>query len=135
MAKKGANTSDSTAISLIRMLSEGPEVSLSGSPMVSPITAALCGSDPFGPRVLACSEAPAYKIIIIKITSLLRSKQRASFFVIMIRNYLNVLLSIVPRTTSVRSRYCYLTTETKNQINFEFPGMSIPKLYVITNSI
>jgi hypothetical protein len=27
--------------------------------MVSPITAALCGSDPLGPRDLACSEAPA----------------------------------------------------------------------------
>lgn len=59
MAKKGANTSDSTAISLMRMLSEGPEVSFRGSPMVSPMTAALCGSDPLGPSVLACSEAPA----------------------------------------------------------------------------
>lgn len=38
MVKKGANTSDSTAMSLIRMLSDGPEVSLSGSPMVPPIT-------------------------------------------------------------------------------------------------
>lgn len=28
------------------MLREGPEVSLSGSPTVSPITAALCSSDP-----------------------------------------------------------------------------------------
>lgn len=63
MAKNGANTSDSTAMSLIRMLSEGPEVSFRGSPMVSPMTAALCGSDPLGPRVLACSEAPAYKIL------------------------------------------------------------------------
>jgi hypothetical protein len=61
VAKKAANTSDSTAISLIRMLSDGPDVSLSGSPMVSPITAALCGSDPFGPRDFACSEAPAYE--------------------------------------------------------------------------
>lgn len=60
MAKKGANTRDSTAMSLMRMLSDGPEVSLSGSPMVSPMTAALCGSDPLGPRVLACSEAPAW---------------------------------------------------------------------------
>lgn len=59
MAKKGANTSDSTAMSLIRMLSDGPDVSFSGSPIVSPITAALWGSDPLGPRVLACSEAPA----------------------------------------------------------------------------
>uniref|UniRef100_A0A7C8YN61 Uncharacterized protein n=1 Tax=Opuntia streptacantha TaxID=393608 RepID=A0A7C8YN61_OPUST len=42
-------------MSLIRIFSEGPEVSLSGSPM----TAALCGLEPFGPRALACSEAPA----------------------------------------------------------------------------
>ena len=39
--KKGANTRDSTAMSLMRMLREGPEVSLSGSPTVSPMTAAL----------------------------------------------------------------------------------------------
>lgn len=58
-AKNGANTRDSTAISLIRMLSDGPDVSFSGSPMVSPITAALWASDPLGPRVRACSEAPA----------------------------------------------------------------------------
>ena len=58
-AKKGAKTRDSTAISLMRMLRDGPEVSLRGSPIVSPITAALCGSDPFGPRAFACSEAPA----------------------------------------------------------------------------
>ncbi|GER44109.1 catenin alpha-1 [Striga asiatica] len=37
-------------MSLMRMFRDGPEVSLSGSPIVSPITAALCGSDPFGPR-------------------------------------------------------------------------------------
>jgi len=35
------------AISLIRMLILGPEVSFKGSPTVSPITAALCSSDPF----------------------------------------------------------------------------------------
>lgn len=63
MAKKGAKTSDSTAMSLIRMLSDGPDVSLRGSPIVSPITAALWASDPLGPRVLACSEAPAYHCI------------------------------------------------------------------------
>lgn len=44
----------------MRMLSDGPDVSLRGSPTVSPITAALCASDPLGPRVLACSELPAY---------------------------------------------------------------------------
>jgi hypothetical protein len=58
-AKKGAKTSDSTAISLMRMLRDGPEVSLSGSPMVSPITAALCASDPLGPSDLASSDKPA----------------------------------------------------------------------------
>jgi hypothetical protein len=35
------------AESLIKMFKDGPEVSLSGSPTVSPITAALCSSDPF----------------------------------------------------------------------------------------
>ncbi|KAM2919679.1 hypothetical protein COP2_041615 [Malus domestica] len=35
------------------------EVFLSGSPMVSPITTALYGSEPFDPRFLACSEASA----------------------------------------------------------------------------
>ena len=37
----GANTNDTTVISLIRMLIEGPDVSLNGSPTVSPTTAAL----------------------------------------------------------------------------------------------
>ena len=37
----GANTSDTTVISLIRILIEGPDVSLNGSPTVSPTTAAL----------------------------------------------------------------------------------------------
>lgn len=36
-----ANTSDTIVISLISMLSEGPDVSLNGSPTVSPTTAAL----------------------------------------------------------------------------------------------
>lgn len=36
-----ANTSETIDISLIRMFSEGPEVSLKGSPTVSPVTAAL----------------------------------------------------------------------------------------------
>lgn len=59
VAKKGAKTRDSTAMSLIRILREGPDVSFRGSPMVSPITAALWGSEPLGPSVLACSDAPA----------------------------------------------------------------------------
>lgn len=46
-------------MSLIKILSDGPEVSFKGSPTVSPITAALCASDPFGPSARACSDAPA----------------------------------------------------------------------------
>ncbi|KAM2588017.1 hypothetical protein TB1_045131 [Malus domestica] len=41
------------------MLNDGPEVSLIGSSMVSLIIAALCGSAPFGSRLLACSKALA----------------------------------------------------------------------------
>ncbi len=37
-------------INFMRMLSDGPEVSLKGSPTVSPTTAALWASDPFPPR-------------------------------------------------------------------------------------
>src|SRR6478752_2093860 len=42
----GAITSDTIDISLIRMFIDGPDVSLNGSPTVSPVTDALCGSDP-----------------------------------------------------------------------------------------
>ena len=45
----GANTSETTVISLIKMFSDGPEVSLKGSPTVSPTTAALCCSEPLPP--------------------------------------------------------------------------------------
>ena len=38
---------ETIADSLIKMLILGPEVSFNGSPTVSPITAALCGSDFF----------------------------------------------------------------------------------------
>ena len=41
-----AMTNATTEMSLSRMLREGPEVSLKGSPTVSPTTAALCGADP-----------------------------------------------------------------------------------------
>ena len=37
----GANTTDTIVMSLIRMLMDGPEVSLNGSPTVSPTTVAL----------------------------------------------------------------------------------------------
>lgn len=37
----GANTTETMVINLIRMLMDGPEVSLNGSPTVSPTTAAL----------------------------------------------------------------------------------------------
>ena len=57
-------------ISLIRMLRLGPAVSLNGSPTVSPITAALCGSEPFPPwwpssiSFLALSHTPPALAII-----------------------------------------------------------------------
>src|SRR6056297_2059636 len=41
-----AITSVTTDISFNRMFNEGPEVSLNGSPTVSPTTPALCGSEP-----------------------------------------------------------------------------------------
>ncbi len=44
-----ANTTATILINLIRMFSDGPEVSLNGSPTVSPTTAALCASEPFPP--------------------------------------------------------------------------------------
>jgi|GEM_PF-2595638 len=44
--RNGAITRETTAISLSRILRDGPEVSLNGSPTVSPTTAALCGSEP-----------------------------------------------------------------------------------------
>ncbi len=46
-AIKGAITSAITLINFTRILSEGPAVSLNGSPTVSPTTAALCASEPF----------------------------------------------------------------------------------------
>src|SRR5690606_24779975 len=62
--KNGANTRLRMADSLIRIFSDGPEVSLRGSPTVSPTTAALCSSDPLPPWLpasmyfLALSQAP-----------------------------------------------------------------------------
>ena len=50
--------------SLMRMFKDGPEVSLKGSPTVSPTTAALCCSEPLPPwwpdsiYFLALSQAP-----------------------------------------------------------------------------
>jgi|GEM_PF-5888485 len=44
------NKSDNIDINLIKILSDGPDVSLNGSPTVSPTTAALCASDPLPPR-------------------------------------------------------------------------------------
>jgi len=47
LQKNWQKTKLKIAISLIKMLRLGPEVSFKGSPTVSPITAALCSSDPF----------------------------------------------------------------------------------------
>jgi len=44
-----AITTETMVISLIRMLREGPEVSLNGSPTVSPTTPALWAALPFPP--------------------------------------------------------------------------------------
>ena len=41
----GAMINATIDVSLIKMFIEGPEVSLNGSPTVSPVTDALCGSD------------------------------------------------------------------------------------------
>jgi hypothetical protein len=46
---KGASTSVTVASSLINTCSEGPAVSLNGSPTVSPTTAALCASERLPP--------------------------------------------------------------------------------------
>ncbi len=54
--KTGANTSAMVAKSLIKTCSEGPAVSLNGSPTVSPTTAASCASEPF-PRTLPSSSS------------------------------------------------------------------------------
>jgi hypothetical protein len=66
LMKASANTREVIAINLIKMLLEGPEVSLSGSPTVSPTTAALWTSLPLGWPIifpasinfLALSQAP-----------------------------------------------------------------------------
>jgi hypothetical protein len=47
LQKNSQKTNERMAISLIKILREGPEVSFKGSPTVSPMTAALCSSDPF----------------------------------------------------------------------------------------
>src|SRR5674476_24717 len=52
--KSGAMTSVIVARSFTRTWSEGPAVSLNGSPTVSPTTAAACASDPL-PRTFPCS--------------------------------------------------------------------------------
>ena len=44
-ARVGAMTRETIDISLMRMFMDGPDVSLKGSPTVSPVTEALWGSD------------------------------------------------------------------------------------------
>jgi hypothetical protein len=48
VAISGAMSSETTLMTLIRMATPGPEVSLKGSPTVSPMTAALWASERFG---------------------------------------------------------------------------------------
>ena len=45
-----ARTMAPTEMNLIRILREGPDVSLNGSPPVSPMTAAMCAVLPFPPK-------------------------------------------------------------------------------------
>src|SRR5690554_8034510 len=47
---KAAKTNETMDVNLIKILREGPEVSLKGSPTVSPTTAALWASEPFPPK-------------------------------------------------------------------------------------
>src|SRR5690606_25028856 len=62
--KAEANTRETIVMTLSRMFMAGPEVSLNGSPTVSPTTAALWGSEPLPPWApasmyfLALSQAP-----------------------------------------------------------------------------
>ena len=66
MLKSGAITKLTIAITLIRIFIDGPEVSLNGSPTVSPTTVAACVSDPFPPKLpfstyfFALSQAPQH---------------------------------------------------------------------------
>ena len=48
VATKGAMSRDTTLMTLMRIATPGPEVSLNGSPTVSPTTAALWVSDRLG---------------------------------------------------------------------------------------
>ena len=49
-AMTGANKDDTRDITVISVLSDGPAVSLKGSPTVSPTTPALCESEPLPPK-------------------------------------------------------------------------------------
>ena len=51
--KADAKISETIVITLMTMFIDGPEVSLNGSPMVSPTTAALCASEPLPPNAPA----------------------------------------------------------------------------------
>ena len=49
MMNNGANVRETMVMRLMRMFMDGPEVSLNGSPTVSPTTAALWASEPLPP--------------------------------------------------------------------------------------
>jgi len=46
LQKNLAKTKDKIAINFTRIFNAGPDVSFNGSPTVSPMTAALCSSEP-----------------------------------------------------------------------------------------
>ena len=63
LSKPPAKTNETIAVNLINILRDGPEVSFIGSPIVSPIIAALCSSLPFpldSPLPLIYSPLPIY---------------------------------------------------------------------------
>ena len=80
----GTNTNETIVISLIRMLIEGPDVSLNGSPTVSPTTAAACAEEPFPPcfppsiYFLALSQAPPALLMKIAIRTPLTNEPARS---------------------------------------------------------
>ena len=68
---KVAASDDTRETTVICVFIDGPAVSLNGSPIVSPITAALCASEPFPPKwpasiyFLALSQSPPALLISI----------------------------------------------------------------------
>jgi hypothetical protein len=96
---RGAITRATTLISFINMLSAGPDVSLNGSPTVSPVIAALCVGEPLPPKFPASiyffalsQDAPAFAINIASTTPEASTPTRSPA---------RIYLSIKPTTTGI----------------------------------